>query len=101
VASRRRRGPALELTRARLDKMFAEYDGVRIDHPHALVCPWVYRADTPDPHAEVGRGARLFDSPDHPALARFAIARKDQLPRDPRVARPADDRGGGPDPAPG
>ena len=24
---------------ARLDKMFTEYDGVRIDHPHGLVCP--------------------------------------------------------------
>jgi 4-alpha-glucanotransferase len=68
---------------ARAAKAFAEYDSLRIDHPHGLVCPWVYTDD-------VQRGARLFDSPDladHPALARFAIARPDQLDRSlPRYA---------------
>ncbi len=83
-------GLARELVLARLDKMFDEYDSVRVDHPHGLVCPWVYRADDPDPDAAVRAGARLFDSPDladHPALARYAIARPDQLDRSlPRYA---------------
>jgi 4-alpha-glucanotransferase len=71
--------------RARMEKMFAEFDGVRLDHPHGLVCPWVYRTDDPDPLHAVQTGARLFDSPDlpdHPALAALAIARPDQLRRD-------------------
>ena len=62
---------------ARAAKAFSEYDSLRIDHPHGLVCPWVYTDD-------VQRGARLFDSPDlpdHPLLARFSIARPDQLDR--------------------
>ncbi|HZR80970.1 MAG TPA: 4-alpha-glucanotransferase [Candidatus Binatia bacterium] len=87
-------GPARALFRARMAKAFAEYDGVRIDHPHGLVCPWVYPADARDPDVAVARGARLFESPavaEHPALARFAIARPDQLARDPRVPRHADD----------
>jgi len=78
----------------RLDKTFAEYDGVRIDHPHGLVCPWVYRAGTGDDRRAVRGGARLFatpDAPDHPALARFAIVRPDQLNPDPRTPRHADD----------
>jgi 4-alpha-glucanotransferase len=79
---------------ARADRMFAAYDGVRIDHPQGLVCPWVYRPDPDDPHAAVRAGARLRDAPDlpdHPRLARFAIARRDQLNRDPTVPRWADD----------
>ena len=32
-------GLALRFLRARMDKMFAELDGVRIDHPHGFVCP--------------------------------------------------------------
>jgi 4-alpha-glucanotransferase len=71
--------------RARLEKLFAEYDGVRIDHPHGHVCPWVYRAGTGDDGIAVRSGARLFSSPDlpdHPALARLAIAaRRDLNPR--------------------
>jgi 4-alpha-glucanotransferase len=75
---------------ARLEKTWAEYDGVRIDHPHGLVCPWVYRADTGDDDAAVRAGARLFAAPglpDHPELARFAIPRADQLARDPATRR--------------
>lgn len=76
-------GRALQLVVDRATKAFAEYDSLRIDHPHGLVCPWVYTDD-------VQHGARLFDSPDlpdHPALARFAIARPDQLDRSlPRYA---------------
>jgi 4-alpha-glucanotransferase len=77
-------GPAMRLFLARIDKAFAEYDSLRIDHPHGLVCPWVYRADAEDPAEAVRRGARLHESPDlpdHPALARFAIAAPAQLDR--------------------
>src|SRR5439155_13974404 len=35
-------GHAHDLIRARADKMFADYDGLRIDHPHGLVCSWGY-----------------------------------------------------------
>lgn len=73
-----------DLVSARADKAFAEYDSLRIDHPHGLVCPWVYAADAPDPQRAVCEGARLFESPDlpdHSALARFAIVRPDQLDR--------------------
>jgi 4-alpha-glucanotransferase len=83
-------GRAGELIRARADKSFAEYDGVRIDHPHGVVCPWVYDGERADAQRAVCEGARLFeapDLPDHPALAPFAIARADQLDRaQPRYA---------------
>jgi 4-alpha-glucanotransferase len=86
----RRPGPVLRFMDARMDKMLGEYDGLRIDHPHGLVCPWVYRADTPDALRAVQTGARLFDSPDlpdHPELARYALATPEQLDRSvPRYA---------------
>jgi 4-alpha-glucanotransferase len=84
-------GPSLLLLRARVDKLLSEFDRIRLDHPHGLVCPWVYRGDDPDPLHAVQHGARLFDSPDlpdHPELARFAIARPEQRSR---VVRHADD----------
>lgn len=89
-------GPALRAFQARVAAVLAFYDGVRLDHPHGLVCPWVYRTPPPDSalaeaQAAVQRGARLFSSPDlddHPELARFAIARPEQLDR--AVARHAD-----------
>ncbi|MBK9035518.1 MAG: 4-alpha-glucanotransferase [Myxococcales bacterium] len=77
-------GAALELVRARADKTFAEHDSARIDHPHGLVCPWVYRRDAVDAAAAVRAGARLYeapDLPDHPRLARYAIATAAQLDR--------------------
>ena len=76
---------------ARIDKLLEAYDGVRIDHPHGLVCPWVYRTDIPDAYTAVQTGARLFSSPyvpKHPALARFAIAAAEDL--DPTCTRYAD-----------
>lgn len=76
------RDGALRLLLARMDKMFDAYDAIRIDHPHGFVCPWVYHPDQPDPLLSVQHGARLFSSPDlpdHPALARYAITRPDQL----------------------
>lgn len=78
-------GPARALVVARAEKAFAEYDSLRIDHPHGLVCPWVYRTGTGNDAQAVRDGARLFESPDladHPALAIFAIARADQIQRD-------------------
>ena len=87
-------GPVLRFLFERLGKVLAEFDGLRIDHPHGLVCPWVYRADDPSPDHAVRRGARLFASPnlaEHPALARYAIVRPDQINPDPAAARYADD----------
>jgi 4-alpha-glucanotransferase len=69
---------------ARVSKMLREFDAMRVDHPHGHVCPWVYRTSDPDPLRAVNEGARLFESPDlpdHPLLARYAIARADQLDR--------------------
>ena len=86
------RGGALAFLLARADKMFGEYDAIRIDHPHGLVCPWAYRARQIDPIAAVQHGARLHgspDLPDHPELARFAIAEPAQLQR--TLPRYADD----------
>ncbi len=83
-------GAALRLLSLRVDKAFEEYDGLRIDHPHGLVCPWVYRADSGDDLHAVQHGARLFESPDlPPQLAPYAIARADQLDR--ALPRYADD----------
>ncbi len=83
-------GPAVDYLAARAGKVFDEYDGLRIDHPQGLVCPWVYRVDDPDAFHAVQHGARLFASPnlpDHPGLARHAIPRVDQLTTDPTVPR--------------
>jgi hypothetical protein len=83
-------GPVLHFVAERLGKMLHEFDGLRLDHPHGLVCPWVYRADDPDPYHAVQNGARLFASPDlsdHPELARHAIVQPEQFNREqPRYA---------------
>ncbi|PKN13329.1 MAG: 4-alpha-glucanotransferase [Deltaproteobacteria bacterium HGW-Deltaproteobacteria-4] len=79
-----RPGPVLALVADRLGKMLSEFDGLRLDHPHGLVCPWVYRADDPDPYHAVQHGARLFAAPDladHPDLARYAIVHPEQINR--------------------
>ena len=72
---------ALELVRRRMGKMLDEFDGLRIDHPHGLIDPWVYAAAQADPQLAVQYGARLFSSPDLPELSRFAIAKEDQIDR--------------------
>jgi len=74
-------GPALAFVRARVGKLLDEFDGLRVDHPHGLIDPWVYAAQHPDPLAAVQAGARLFSSPERPELAHWAIARSDQLDR--------------------
>ena len=84
-------GRAGALVRARAHHAFRAYDGLRIDHPHGLVCPWVYRSETGDDGVAVRGGARLHESPDlpdHPQLARYALVRPDQIDRD--VPRHAD-----------
>ncbi len=81
---RRCNGPALRFLCSRVAKLLDEFDGIRVDHPHGLVSPWVYRTGTRNPTREVANGARLFaspDLPDHPALAGHAIARADQIDR--------------------
>ncbi len=75
-------GAAVHFLRQRVEKLVAEFDGLRLDHPHGLVCPWVYRVDQDDPFQAVQNGARLFASPsapDHPVLLKYAIVRPDQL----------------------
>lgn len=90
-AEGRRPGPALRFLQARMEKLFGELDGVRIDHPHGFVAPWVYKADEADATLACQNGARLFSSPDlpdHQSLASLALVRPDQLDLD--VPRHAD-----------
>jgi 4-alpha-glucanotransferase len=85
-------GSARGLVAERMDKLYAEFDAVRLDHPHGYVCPWIYRAEPADRGAALRAGARLRASPglpDHPELERFAIAEPAQLDRS--VARWADE----------
>jgi hypothetical protein len=70
-------GAARGFLLGRLEELLARHDGLRIDHPHGLVCPWVYR-DGDEP----ARGARLHESPDVPELAGFARVRVEQLARE-------------------
>jgi 4-alpha-glucanotransferase len=75
-------GAAVRFLRQRIEKLVDEFDGLRLDHPHGLVCPWVYKAGQDDPFSAVQNGARLFATPmvtDHPALVKYAIVRQDQL----------------------
>lgn len=77
-------GAARRFVERRFAALLADHDGVRIDHPHGWVCPWVYRTGQPDPLVAVQGGARLFESPDladHPDLAAFARVRPEQLDR--------------------
>ena len=54
-------------------KMFKENPGgVRIDHIVGLIDPWVYKAGK-KPMCEDGAG-RLYSSPEHPELKKYAIA---------------------------
>ncbi len=75
-------GPALEFVRARLRKVFNECDGVRIDHPHGWIDPWVYLSGEPDPFHAVQSGARLYSTPNdsrHSELKSYAVARSEQV----------------------
>ena len=59
-------------------KMFKENPGgVRIDHIVGLIDPWVYKKGS-KPKPELGAG-RLYSSPEHPELGKFAIAKLEDL----------------------
>lgn len=59
-------------------KMFKENPGgVRIDHIVGLIDPWVYKVGK-KPMCEDGAG-RLYSSPEHPELSKYAIARNEDL----------------------
>ncbi|MBP3820442.1 4-alpha-glucanotransferase [bacterium] len=59
-------------------KMFRENPGgVRIDHIVGLIDPWVYR-EGKKPMSEQGAG-RLYSSPEHPELKKYAIAQLSDL----------------------
>jgi 4-alpha-glucanotransferase len=65
-------GKGGELLKALYKKMFGENPGgVRIDHIIGLVDPWVYKKGH-KPMPEDGAG-RLFSSPEHPKLSKYAI----------------------------
>ncbi len=66
------------LMKSLFKKMFRENPGgVRIDHIVGLIDPWVYMAGR-KPKIEEGAG-RLYSSPEHPFLSKFAIAEPDDL----------------------
>ncbi len=59
-------------------KMFRENPGgVRIDHIVGLIDPWVYKSGK-KPMPECGAG-RLYSSPEHPELSKYAIAKIEDL----------------------
>ena len=59
-------------------KMFKDNPGgVRIDHIVGLIDPWVYKAGK-KPMCEDGAG-RLYSSPEHPELKKYAIATEQDL----------------------
>lgn len=81
-------GPVLRFLERRFARAFADYDALRLDHPHGLVCPWVYGDDATDPFLSAQKGARLFGSPaepDHPELATWSIVGPGQV--EPSVSR--------------
>lgn len=72
------------LMKALFKKMFKENPGgVRIDHIVGLIDPWVYKSGH-KPKIEEGAG-RLYSSPEHPDLAKFAIPKMDDLDWDIRA----------------
>lgn len=82
--TREQPGPVLDFVRLRISRILDDYDGVRVDHPHGWIDPWVYRADEPNPLGAVQQGARLRSTPDdnrHPLLGDFSIVQPTQLNR--------------------
>lgn len=71
-------GEGGKLMKALYRKMFRENPGgVRIDHLVGLIDPWVYKSGA-KPKIEEGAG-RLYSSPEHPELSKYAIATMDDL----------------------
>jgi len=75
-------------------KMFKENPGgVRIDHTVGLIDPWVYKKGAL-PKVEEGAG-RLYSSPNHPELAKYSIAREENINKTPiegKFATPDDEK---------
>lgn len=71
-------GKAGKLIKELYKKMFTENPGgVRIDHVVGLIDPWVYKKGcTPKPEEGAGR---LYSSPEHPELGKYAIATTDDI----------------------
>ncbi len=87
-------GPAGELLKKLYTKMFKENPGgVRIDHTVGLIDPWVYKKGS---LPKVGEGAgRLYSSPNHPELAKYSIAREENINKTPiegKFATPDDEK---------
>lgn len=71
-------GEGGQLLKALYKKMFKENPGgVRIDHIVGLIDPWVYKKGQ-KPKVEEGAG-RLFSSPEHEFLKKFAIPTEEDL----------------------
>lgn len=64
-------GKGGELMRKRYEKMFeSSTGGARIDHIIGLIDPYVYRSDLPKMGGE--NSTRLYSSPEHPVLGKYA-----------------------------
>lgn len=71
-------GEGGQLMKALYKKMFKENPGgVRIDHIVGLIDPWVYKKGS-KPKPEEGAG-RLYSSPEHEILSKFAIPTEKDL----------------------
>ena len=87
-------GEAGELLKKLYTKMFKENPGgVRIDHTVGLIDPWVYKKGCL-PKVEEGAG-RLYSSPKHPELAKYSIAKEENINKTPiegKFATPDDEK---------
>lgn len=71
-------GDGGKLLKELFKKMFRENPGgVRIDHIVGLIDPWVYKKGH-KPKSEEGAG-RLYSSPEHPELGKYAIPKHEDL----------------------
>lgn len=71
-------GEGGQLLKSLFKKMFKENPGgVRIDHIVGLIDPWVYKSSK-KPKVEEGAG-RLYSSPEHPELSKYAIPTMEDL----------------------
>jgi len=77
-------GEGGQLMKSLFKKMFKENPGgVRIDHIVGLIDPWIYKSGK-KPKIEEGAG-RLYSSPEHPELSKYAIPSMEDLDWDIRA----------------
>lgn len=70
-------GKGGELLKTRYEKMFeSSPGGARIDHIIGLIDPFVYRTDVSNMNGN--NSGRLYSSPDHPVLGKYARVREEQ-----------------------